>query len=83
MGKALDAQREEIYNHLSAHRYGQVRDLAIEFSDCLAIDGLQPTVLKGMEFDIELEPGAKPARAQLPKMSPAEVRKEHYHIEKE
>ena len=34
------------------------------------------------EFDIELEPNARPVRHQLPKMSLKEIEKERYHIGK-
>ena len=39
--------------------------------------------MKSYEFDIELQPNAIPARHQLPKMGPAEMEKERYHLKKE
>ena len=47
------------------------------------IDGIVPTSVGGYEFDIELEPGAKPVRQQLPKLAPQAVVKERYHVLKE
>ena len=49
----------------------------------IVIDGVAPSIVRDYLFDIELVPGAQPSRAQLPKMSPAEMEKERYHIEKE
>ena len=46
------------------------------------IDGTMGGVVEGCEFDIELEPNAKPIRHQLPKMSLREMEKEQYHITK-
>ena len=48
----------------------------------MTIDGVEPATVSGYSFDIELLPGAKPVRHQLPKMSPAEVKKEQYHLRK-
>ena len=39
--------------------------------------------MSGYEFDIELEPGAKPVRQQLPKLALQAVAKERYHVLKE
>ena len=83
LGDALEKQRTERYGHLSDTQYMKLRAVVLEFSECIAIEGLQPTIVKGMEFDIDLEPGAQPVRHQLPKLSPAQVKKEQYHIEKE
>ena len=52
------------------------------FSDVLVIDGMLGGVVMGYEFDIELEPNAKPIRHQLPKMSSKEMEKEQFHITK-
>ena len=83
LSDALEKQRTERYGHLSDTQYMKLRAVVLEFSECIAIEGLQPTIVKGMEFDIDLEPGAQPVRHQLPKLSPAQVKKEQYHIEKE
>ena len=49
----------------------------------MIIDGVVPSVVKDYFFDIEQGPGAQPSRAQLPKMSLAEMKKGRYHVEKE
>ncbi len=54
----------------------------LEWSHTLAIEGVVPGVVKGYEFDIELQHGAVPNRAQLPKLSPKELEKESYHVDK-
>ena len=52
------------------------------YSDVLFVGGLQPGVVQGYEFDIELGPNAKPVRHQLPKMSLRDTEKEQHHIKK-
>ena len=47
------------------------------------IDGVVPTTVSEYEFDIELEPGAKPVRQQLPKLALQAVAKERLHVLKE
>ena len=52
-------------------------------SDVLVIDDVAPTVVEGFAFDIELIPEAKPVRQPLGKLSPQQMAKEAYHLEKE
>ena len=59
-----------------------MKELVLEYSDCIAVNGLQPVVVKVAKFDIELSLGAQLLRATLPKLSPGETHKEHYHIYK-
>ena len=47
------------------------------------IDGVVPTAVSGYEFVIELEPGVKPVRQQLPKLAPQAVAQERYRLLKE
>ena len=83
LGKSLDSQRADRYAHLSDDQYKTLRALCLKWSHTLVIDGAEPTKVQGYEFDIELEADAKPARHQLPKLSPQEQAKERYHIQKE
>ena len=80
LATSFDKQRAERYAHLTGKRYESLRDLVVEFSDTFVIDGAPCGVVEGYEFDIELEPNAKPVRHQLPKLSVQEMEKEHYHI---
>ena len=83
LGKEVEEQYEGRYGHPSRKQFEQLKELILEYSDCMAVDGLQLAVVKGVKFDIELEAGAQPVRATLPKLSPGETQKEHYHIDKE
>ena len=78
----LEEHRKERYAHLTEERFEAIRQLVVEYSDTFVIDGAPCAVVKGYEFDIELEPNARPVRHQLPKMSVREMEKEQYHIKK-
>ena len=79
----FETHRNERYSHLSEHRLTKLRALVKDHSEVFVIDGVVPTTVSGYEFDIELEPGAKPVRQQLPKLAPQAVAKERYHVLKE
>ena len=83
LGEAFRAQREERYSHLNEAQFSLLGDTVQRYSDVIVIDGVAPSVVKDYLFDIELTPGAKPSRAQLPKLSPAEMQRERFHVEKE
>ena len=78
----LEEQRHDRYAHLSDARFRALQKLVAKYSDVLVIDGMLGGVVMGYEFDIELEPNAKPIRHQLPKMSIKEMEKEQFHIAK-
>ena len=82
MLQTLELQRSERYSHLTESQWSSLRTLVQSFSDCFYIDGACPSTVKGYEFDIELQPGAKPVMAQLPRLSPLEQQKEQYHVDK-
>ena len=82
LGEAFNAQRESRYSHLTDAGWEKLRTLVLSFSDCFVIDNVEPSTVSHYEFDIELVPGHKPWRHQLPKLSPAEVRKEQLHLAK-
>ena len=79
----FETRRNERYSHLSEHRLMKLRTLVKDHSEVFVIEGVVPTTVSGYEFDIELEPGAKPVRQQLPKLAPQSVAKERYHVLKE
>ena len=81
--EALRAQWDDRYSHLNDTQFDALKELVTDYSDVIVIDGVAPSIVRDYLFDIELVPGAQPSRAQLPKMSPAEMKKEQYHIEKE
>ena len=81
MARKLEDQRPERYGHLSEDRFQRLTALALSFSEVLVIEGMEGGVVEGYEFDIELEPDAKPVWHQLPKMSVREMEKEQYHCQ--
>ena len=78
----LDKDRNTSYAHLNDRRYEKLKKVISNASGELALDGSEPTTFEGYQFDIELKPGAIPARAQLPRMSPVEREKEQHHVRK-
>ena len=56
--------------------------MLLEYSDTLVVDGAPLGVIDGYEFDIELEPNARPVRHQLPKSSQREIEQKQHHIKK-
>ena len=82
LASKLDSHRPERYVHLTDSRFEELRELLLEFSDTFVVEGAPVGVIDGYEFDIELEPNAKPVRHQLPKASLREMEKEQYHITK-
>ena len=83
LSDVLRTQRDERYAHLNDAQFDMLTDFVEQFSDTIAIEGVAPSTVHDYLFDIELKPGTIPSRAQLPKMSPAEMEKERYHLEKE
>lgn len=79
----LGEQRNDRYAHLSDARFRALQHLLANFSDVLVFDGMLGGIGMRHEFDIELEPNAKPIRHQLPKMSITEMDTEQCHITKE
>ena len=79
----LEEHRKERYTHLSDTRWQKLKRLISMNSDALVIDDVAPTVVEGFAFDIELIPEAKPVRQPLGKLSPQQMAKEAYHLEKE
>ena len=78
----FEKQREDRYGHLSDVMFSSLSNVVRKWSRCLVIDGAEPTTVKGYEFDIELMPDARPVRHQLPKMSPHQIAREKYHVQK-
>ena len=70
-------------SHLNEAQFERLGLLVRDESEVIVIPGVEPSTVEGYLFDIDLVPGAKPSMAQLPRMSPAEMAKERYHIEKE
>ena len=79
----FDEYRKDRYNHLDDEQYAALRKLVSNFSHTLVIDDVEPTVVSGYDFDIELVEGAVPVRHQLPKRSPQEKDRQRYHLQKE
>ena len=79
----FETHRNERYSHLSEHRPAKLRTLVKDHSEVSVIDGVILTTVSGHEFDIKLEPGAKPVRQQVPKLALQAVAKERHHVLKE
>ena len=65
----LDDHRAERYGQITECRFEKLRELILEYSDTFVVEGAPIGVIDGYEFDIELEPNARPVRHQLPKRS--------------
>ena len=83
MSSELDELRWSVYGHLEESRYRDLKSLILEHSAAFYIDGAVPSTVAGYKFDIELTPGAKSIRQQMPKYSLEQTKKESYHLEKE
>jgi len=82
--KILCGMRQERYQHLSEGRWEKLRRLLKKNSDVLFVEGAKPTIIDPQyAFDIKLKDGYKPVRANLPRYSPEQARKERYHVAKE
>ena len=80
--RLLDEQGHQEYSHLSDIQFAEVKGLVCEHRTEFMLDDTEPSLIKGYLFDIELEEGCKPVRAQLPKLSPDQLRKEAHHLDK-
>ena len=60
LGETFDTYREDRYKHLSDKRFPKLNKLVTTNSDCLVIEGVEPSTIEGYEFDLELQPGAQP-----------------------
>jgi hypothetical protein len=76
----MAGQRASRDAHLSDKRFAKLVKLVRHFSTAFFEEGAPPTVIKGVEFDIELKEGAKPHKARQPKISPAEEAMQRIHI---
>ena len=84
IASALDEMRHERYKHLSSKRWEKLRSMLLRNSSVLFVDGAKPTVVDPKySFEIKLKEGAKPIRANLPRYSPEQARKERHHVLKE
>ena len=79
----LDSIRQKQYNHLSEEQYQKLRNFVRKNAVSFYIDGSAPTTVNGYQFDIQLQPGAVPSKATVPKYSLTQARKEAHHIDKE
>ncbi len=69
---------------MSDSRWEKLRTMLLNWSQVLFVDGAKPsTIDTKYSFDISLKPGVKACRANLPRYSPAQSRKERYHVNKE
>ena len=76
----LRRTRAERYAHLNDRRFEKIVELVRRRSQTFYVEGAPSTVIKGVEFDIELKEGAKPQKARQPMISPAEAAKQQVRI---